>query len=124
MNIDKLAQAIEVLTDMKALDGKIIEVGPYCSYADYFVVVSATSTVHAQAMSSALRSLAHGSASPEGYNTGQWILNDLGDIVVHIFLQETRGYYQFDKLWSHAPTVAIDFTPGQHQDIHKQVLSM
>lgn len=108
-NKDKLKEAIKVLQDHKALEAKVIEVSEHCSYADYFILVSATSRTHAQSLADSLQSLVQQKHSqPEGYDTGQWILFDLGDIVVHIFLQEVRGFYQLDKLWSHAPSIEVD----------------
>lgn len=113
LNKNKLEKAIEILHDMKALEAKVIEVSQHCSYTDHFILVSATSKTHAQAISDELQTLVKRSPQPEGYDTGQWILNDLGEVVVHIFLKEVRGFYQLDKLWSHAPTVDIEFENDQ-----------
>ena len=110
LDTDKLKKAIAILQDRKALEAKIIEVSEHCSYADYFILVSATSKTHAQSISDELQTLAQQKkhTQPEGYDTGQWILNDLGDIIVHIFLKEVRGFYQLDKLWSHAPSTDVE----------------
>jgi len=115
VNKQMLQKAISVLRDKKALNAKIVEVFEHCSFADYFIFVSATSKTHAQAISDELQRLVKRNSQPEGYDTGQWILNDLGDIIVHVFLEETRGFYQLDKLWAHAPTVEIDFEHEQHE---------
>lgn len=80
---------------------RIFQVKEHCSYADYFVVVTATSTKHAQ-------SLAHHLGqkkvlSIEGLEKSNWVVIDLGEIVVHVFLEETRSHYHFDKIWGHVP---------------------
>jgi len=103
-----LKSAIKALLDRKGLEIRLIEAAQHCSYADYFLLVSATSKTHAQAISDALIPLAINKAKPEGYSGGQWILNDLGDILVHVFVGQAREFYQLDKLWAHAPSVDID----------------
>lgn len=118
---NKLKKAVDVLKRMKALDAKVIEVTQHCSYADYFILVSATSSTHAQSLSDALSLLVSKKPlQPEGYNTGQWILTDLEDIIVHIFQKDVRAFYQLDKLWSHAPSIKIDL---EEDKIHYDLVS-
>jgi len=103
-----LKSVISSLLDKKGFEIRLIEVSEFCSYADFFLVVSATSRTHAQSISDDLGQLSKTKAKPEGYNGGQWILNDLGDILVHVFVNDARDFYQLDKLWAHAPSVSID----------------
>ncbi len=97
-------EIIQSLADAKALEGKIIDVGSHCSYTDHFIVVSATSSTHAQSIADGLIKLQKKHIQPEGYQAGQWILVDMGDVIVHIFQQATREFYHLDKLWAHAPS--------------------
>lgn len=96
------------LLDKKALDITILDIGAVSSLADAFVFASGTSTRHIDTLVDAVRDAvrAHGIRpyGIEGKSTG-WCLIDLGDIVVHIFDQETRSYYDLERLWMDAPKV-------------------
>lgn len=100
----KSKKVLQIASNQKALDLKIFNVQGHCAYADFFVVMSATSTTHAQGLADAiLKQFPKGNLHLEGYQNGQWILLDVGDVVIHIFLEETREHYNFDKLWGHVP---------------------
>lgn len=103
-----LKSVLKALVDRKGLDIRLIEVSDHCSYADFFLLVSSTSKTHAQSISDELNGLVKSKTKPEGYNSGQWILNDLGDILVHVFVNQARMFYQLDKLWAHAPSVMVE----------------
>ncbi len=55
-------------------------------------------------------------AHVEGYATGEWILMDYLDFVVHIFTQEKRNFYQLEKLWADAPRLSLDGRPDRSFD--------
>ncbi len=98
----------EKVLDRKGLDVKVLNVSNYCSFSDYFIIVSATSSTHAQAIASNVRdSFPKINSKMEGYSKGEWIIVDLGDIVVHVFQHTVRGFYNLDKLWSHVPGVSF-----------------
>lgn len=77
-------------------------------FADYFIIMTATSARHAQSLADAL-TREHGSKfeNPEGYASGSWILIDMGSVVVHIFQEDARLHYNFDNLWDHVPSTEI-----------------
>lgn len=101
------AVTLKVL-DHKGLEVKALNVAKHCSYADYFLFVTATSSTHAQAIANALvASFPIPSNKIEGYQSGEWIIVDLGDILVHIFQKSFRQFYNLDKLWSHASEVSF-----------------
>ena len=101
------AVALKVL-DRKGLELKALHVTRYCSYADYFVFVTATSSTHAQSIANAvIQDFATSSSKIEGYQKGEWIIVDMGEIIVHIFQKNAREFYNLDKLWSHAPDVSL-----------------
>jgi ribosome-associated protein len=97
--------------DKKALDVEIIDVTGMVDYADYVVVMSATSDRQANAVAknidAELAKLKHKANSIEGLPQGAWVLMDYGDVVVHIFHEDTRGYYDLESLWSDAERVEI-----------------
>ncbi len=105
----------EVANDHKALNLRILDVVGFCDYADYFVIMSAASTRQARSLAEAIGEKFSNTKAmpakviPEGYSNGEWILLDLQDVVVHIFYEPVRDYYNFDKLWGHVPSVESPF---------------
>lgn len=109
---DKLLQAeelrdetVRILEDMKGQDLKVLEVGQLTDVTDYMVLVSGTSDRHVKSMATELRDRLreeHGvrPIGTEGEDQGEWVLIDLGDIVVHIMRPQTREYYDLEKLWN------------------------
>jgi len=99
--LDKRAQALQVL-DLAALSG----------IADYFVLCTGSSTTHvqtiAEAIEVALKAEGHRALHREGVAASGWLLLDYGDIVVHVFLPETRAFYALDRLWGDAPELPIE----------------
>lgn len=102
---------------VKAADGrraediialKVDEISPM---ADYFVIMTGGSDRQVQAITNAIVEKAHEEnvkiGSVEGKNHTQWVLVDLGDVVVHVFREETRQFYNLEKLWADAPLVNI-----------------
>lgn len=102
---------------VKAADGRRAEdivamkVDQISPMADYFVVMTGGSNRQVQAITNAIVEMAHEHqldiGSVEGKNAAQWVLVDLGDVVVHIFREETRHFYNLEKLWSDAPLVDL-----------------
>jgi ribosome-associated protein len=92
-----------LLQKHKALDIEVIALGEEVLLADYFVVCTGTSNTHIRAIADAL--LVDGKKEgllkkrTEGYSQAKWVLIDYGDIVVHIFSDEERAYYDLESLW-------------------------
>ncbi len=82
------------------------------TYTSYVLVLSATSDRHARALANHLvqemdrKRQRH--LGMEGMEAAQWILLDFDDVIVHIFQEESRQYYDLDGLWADAPVVAVD----------------
>ena len=91
----------------KGFDVKILKLESISSVCDYFVIVSSEANVHAKALGNAIfDGLLEAGYKPnhkEGMNEGNWILLDYVDVVVHVFLERTRGFYALEKLWGDAP---------------------
>ena len=100
--------------DKKAENVKILDLSELSGFTDYFVICSGISDRQVQAMADAVDGLmektGHGALSAEGYGDGRWVLMDFGDVVVHIFLDALRDYYDLENLWADAPRVSI---PGE-----------
>lgn len=96
---------VEVLEEKKARDVISIHVENITILADYFVVCNGTSTTHIRALAddvekSVRENLGLDCRHREGYNSARWILLDYGDVVVHIFHEEDRKFYDIERLWS------------------------
>jgi ribosome-associated protein len=102
-----LAVAHQSLEDSKARELQEIYIGDISSIADVMIVVTATSNRHSRAIANALRETLRDNNCPllsvEGEDTGEWILVDMGDLLIHIMLAETREFYELEKLWSIRP---------------------
>ena len=110
MNTQELLSFIvSIAEDFKAADIKVLKVSEVCSFADYFVIMSGTSTVHIQSICEEISyKCKHAGRPPadvEGLGAGEWCLLDFGDIVVHVFLPKKRSFYDLEALWKDAEEV-------------------
>lgn len=97
--------------DKKAENLKILDLSDVSGFTDYFVICSGTSDRQVQAIADSidhtLGKQGHDALSVEGYAEGRWVLIDLGDVVVHVFLDALREYYDLENLWADAPRVKV-----------------
>jgi ribosome-associated protein len=97
--------------DHKAIDLAILEVKNLSSFADYFVISSGNSDRQVQAIASHIEEkLGKRGLHPlgiEGKREGRWVLLDYGDVVIHIFYDPIREFYDLERLWSDAPRVEL-----------------
>jgi ribosome-associated protein len=100
--------AAEAAAEKKGSDIAILSVGDVLSIIDLFVLVSATNVRQARTIVDEVEQALtefDGSKpiSTEGLGDASWVLLDYGDVVVHVFLEETRAYYDLDRLWADVP---------------------
>lgn len=110
MESKDLAQKVANLAnDKKAKDILILDMATLSPVTDYYIVCSASNSTLVQAIADNIEDkLAEMEVFPlhkEGYNEAQWILLDFGDVVVHVFLEEERDFYNLEQLWADAPSV-------------------
>ena len=110
----KVLQIADWLADKKAKDPVIIDLRGKESYAEGIIIVSATSSRHAQGLAEHVRFLAKQEKfeflHDEGFQTGQWILLDLNDVLVNIFQVGVRELYNLEGLWADAPRIELENT--------------
>lgn len=95
---------IDTLEDMKGVSIQCLAVNKLTSITDYMVIVSGNSNRHVKALSATVleKSKQAGvqALGIEGTSEGEWVLVDLGDVVIHIMLPGVRAFYQLEKLWT------------------------
>ena len=98
--------------EKKATDIVLLKVKGILSYADYFLICGGRSDRQVQAIAQSieteLKKQGHRALGVEGLNQGRWILLDYGDVIVHIFQESVRGFYDLEGLWIDAPRVDIE----------------
>jgi len=106
-----LRQAVHAVQEHKALELNLLDLKGICSFTDYFLICTGTSTRHTQAICDALvEELEQSGVRPahiEGYNRAEWILVDYLSFVVHIFLEATRRFYDLERLWKTARRIEV-----------------
>lgn len=102
---------VDILQDKKAEDIAIVEVQELTIIADYFVIASGRSQAHMNAMYDGLtREIDDTGLELKGRDGGKvsgWIALDFGDVIVHIFKDEEREFYDLERLWADAPIEKI-----------------
>jgi ribosome-associated protein len=105
----------EAADEIKAQEIVVLDVRGLTTLADYFVMCSGTSTTHiqsiAQGVRDRLRERAGLRAKPEGDSASLWIIMDYGDVILHIFDQETREFYDLERLWADAKVSRFEPRP-------------
>ncbi len=97
--------------DRKGSDVIILDIRKITLVADYFLITSAPSTIRVKAIADAIAESAKQNGleilHTEGHGTARWVLLDYGSVVVHVFLEEERLFYNLERLWGDAPVVQV-----------------
>lgn len=105
--IDRAVLCARVAEDNKARDIIVLDMRGITPLYDFFVLATGASRrqIHtlAEEIDAALRAEGDRRLSIEGYEVGKWVVQDYGDIVVHVFDPDARGYYALEDLWADAP---------------------
>lgn len=115
-----LAESIAAAAlDRKAADLAILDLRDISSVADFFVICTGRSDVHVRAICDRVEeTLADQDERPvarEGVAHGRWALLDYGDVVVHVFLDEIRRFYEIERLYRDVPTIPWSQTEPQQR---------
>lgn len=108
----KLPIIVSACEETKAYDIKVLDIKELTPIADYFVIVSGSSTVQVKAIADEVEEVMEKEgcliSRKEGYTAGRWILLDYGDIIVHVFHKEDREFYNIERLWADSKEIVID----------------
>lgn len=109
--LEKAKKIAACLDGKKAKDITVLKVEELTTLSDYFVIASCSSAVQMRACADEVEEkLSEEEIEPahiEGYQSGTWILMDYSDVIVHIFLEETREFYGIERLWTDAQEIAL-----------------
>lgn len=108
---DKALLLTRFALEKKARDLVVLEVRELTSIADYFIICSGSSDRQVQSIAQGidenLSEAGHSPLSVEGAHRGHWVLMDFSDVIVHIFYEPVREFYDLEGLWGHAPRVEL-----------------
>ena len=109
---------IDALEDMKAIDIKTIDVTDRSSVTDFMVIATGTSRRHVKSAAENVQAVLKDNGlqpkGTEGTDASEWVLVDIGDVVVHVMMPDTREFYDLEKLWH--PMGDDSFKQNQDQD--------
>jgi len=109
--LETAQRAAEAADGKKAFDILILDLRGLSTVTDYFVLCSAGSTTQVGAITDGVgQALASAGIHPghiEGTAVSTWVLMDYGDVVIHVFEEQTRAYYGLERLWGDAPCVPV-----------------
>lgn len=108
---ETLIRCARLAQEKKAVDIRALDVRESASFTDYFLICSGTSdrqvTTIAGHIEETLRKEGTRPFVVEGIRDGRWVLLDYADMVVHVFLDEVREFYKFDRLWGSAAEIPV-----------------
>lgn len=104
--------ALRAAESKKAADFRILDLREVASFADYFLICTGSNQRQIQAIWDEIEKqmkeqIGERPISVEGYSAGEWILGDYGDLLVHVFSDEKRRYYDLERLWRGARSLPV-----------------
>ena len=108
----ELAQlAVKALDDKKARNIKVLKTDKQTVLADYFVICNGTSSTHIKALTETVDEVLSQAGEPplrrEGHRSGTWVLLDFAAVIVQIFTEEAREFYDLERLWSDSEEIEL-----------------
>lgn len=107
--LHRACRAAKIAADNKGQDVLVLDLRPITPLFDFFVVATGASRrqVHTivEEVDDGLRAVGDSRLGVEGYEASKWVVQDYGDVVVHVFDPDTRDYYKLEELWADAPRI-------------------
>lgn len=108
----KLVASLKAATSKKALDIVLLDLRGLSNITDYFLIISGNSDRHVQSIAEAIlenmKREGHRPLGIEGLTQGKWVLLDYNELVIHVFYEPIRRYYDIEGLWSDAPRLPLE----------------
>ncbi len=105
------AIAAKALDSKKGINLRLIEISDISTLADYFLICTASSNTHVRTLCDAVEEAMDEAGEPmvgrEGHRGGTWVVLDFGCVVVHVFTEETRAFYDLERLWQDGKQVSM-----------------
>jgi ribosome-associated protein len=113
--------AAQCALEKKATNIKILDLRHITSFADYFVIASGSSDMQVKAIAeNVLTKMRESGVTPwksEGWDSLQWVIVDFVDVVIHIFLETAREFYNLERLWADAPIEIVEDKPVKKRKV-------
>lgn len=113
-SLELAKKAANILDNKKAREISVIGIRDISVLADYFVISTGTSSTHVKALADEvefqLKEEGTAAGHIEGYRSNSWILLDYGNVIIHIFTEESRQFYDLDRLWQDGEKVDSGIT--------------
>ena len=110
-SMEMVRTAVEALREKKGKDIVALDVSEHTVLTDAFVIVTGTNDRQVSALTDvadeALTKAGFVKRNIEGYHTGKWILLDFGDLIVHVFDEESRAFYDIERIWGDAQRIEV-----------------
>ena len=111
--LELVKKVVDALEDKKAFDIEIIDISHISVLADYFIIANGSNRTQVQAMVDNVQEMVEktGEVTParlEGYQAANWILMDYRDVVIHIFDQESRDFYDLARIWRDGKQITVE----------------
>lgn len=103
--------AVRAAQSKKATEIKVLDLTEVTTFTDYFLICNGGNARQLQAITDEialqLKKIGERPTSIEGYEGGEWVLSDYSDLIVHVFSEKARGFYDLDRLWRQGKTLEI-----------------
>jgi ribosome-associated protein len=113
---EKALALCHALVERKGQDIRALDLAEVSAFTDFFVIATGSSDRHVKSLADAVletaRALGEHPIGVEGQQLGRWILIDLADVVVHVFQQEARDFYDLERLWGEAERIDVVASAG------------
>lgn len=104
--------AAGAMEDKKGVNIRLLEVTDVTTLAEYFLICTGTSNTHVNTLCDAVEEAVDACGEPllhrEGHRGGTWVLLDFGSLVCHVFTDETRAFYDLERLWNDATPIVLE----------------
>lgn len=112
-SLELAKEAAKILNEKKGDALNVIRIDDISSLADYFVFATGTSNTHVNALADELeyklKQIGYEPLHVEGYRANSWVLVDYGEVIVHVFTEESRQFYDLDRLWQDGESIDLSY---------------